>query len=90
MPAPLFGLPALLQTIATVGVGGAIGYKAQKDLQPYIKELKKSPEDMDTPQLKMLRALFLPNQALASELKDMTTSKSVGLTGEGQVILAQE
>ena len=83
MPAPLFGLPALLQTIATVGVGGAIGYKAQKDLQPYIKELKKSPEDMDTPQLKMLRALFLPNQALASELKDMTTSKSVGLTGEG-------
>ena len=85
MPAPLLGLPALLQTIATVGVGGAIGYKAQKDLQPYIKELKKSPEDMDTPQLKMLRALLLPNQALASELKDMTTSKSVGLTGEGQV-----
>ena len=83
MPAPLLGLPALLQTIATVGVGGAIGYKAQKDLQPYIKELKKSPEDMDTPQLKMLRALFLPNQALASELKDMTTSKSVGLTREG-------
>ena len=83
MPAPLLGLPALLQTIATVGVGGAIGYKAQKDLQPYIKELKKSPEDMDTPQLKMLRALLLPNQALASELKDMTTSKSVGLTGEG-------
>jgi hypothetical protein len=85
MPAPLLGLPALLQAIATISVGGAIGYKAQKDLQPYIKELKKSPEDMDTPQLKMLRALLLPNQALASELKDMTTSKSVGLTGEGQV-----
>jgi len=83
MPAPLLGLPALLQAIATISVGGAIGYKAQKDLQPYIKELKKSPEDMDTPQLKMLRALLLPNQALASELKDMTTSKSVGLTGEG-------
>ena len=85
MPAPLLGLPALLQAIATVGIGGAIGYKAQKDLQPYIKKLKKSPEDMDTPQLKMLRALLLPNQALASEIKDMTTSKSVGLTGEGQV-----
>ena len=86
MPAPILGLPALLQAIATIGVGGAVGYKAQKDLQPVIKSLKNSPEDMDSSELKMLRALLLPNQALAQELKDMTTSKSVGTTGDGTVI----
>ena len=86
MPAPVLGLPALLQAIATIGVGGAVGYKAQKDLQPVIKSLKNSPEDMDSSELKMLRALLLPNQALAQELKDMTTSKSVGTTGDGTVI----
>ena len=86
MVAPVLGLPALLQAIATIGVGGAIGYKAQKDLQPVIKQLKASPEDMDTSELRMLRALLMPNQAIASELKDMTTSKSVGTTGEGTVI----
>lgn len=86
MVAPVLGLPALLQAIATIGVGGAIGYKAQKDLQPVIKQLKASPEDMDSSELRMLRALLMPNQAIASELKDMTTSKSVGTTGEGTVI----
>ena len=86
MVAPVLGLPALLQAIATIGVGGAIGYKAQKDLQPVIKELKANPKDMDSSELRMLRALLMPNQAIASELKDMTTSKSVGTTGEGTVI----
>jgi len=86
MVAPILGLPALLQAIATIGVGGAIGYKAQKDLQPVIKQLKASPEDMDSSEIKMLRALLMPNQAIASELKDMTTSKSVGTTGEGAAI----
>ena len=86
MVAPVLGLPALLQAIATIGVGGAIGYKAQKDLQPVIKKLKASPEDMDSSELRMLRALLMPNQAIAAELKDMTTSKSVGTTGEGAVI----
>ena len=57
MPAPVLGLPALLQALATIGVGGAVGYKAQKDLQPVIKSLKNSPEDMDSSELKMLRAL---------------------------------
>jgi hypothetical protein len=58
-----------------------------KDLDMFRDALEIMVELSDTkhPQLKMLRALFLPNQALASELKDMTTSKSVGLTGEGQV-----
>jgi hypothetical protein len=40
MVAPVLGLPALLQAIATIGVGGAVGYKAQKDLQPVIKSFK--------------------------------------------------
>jgi len=83
MPAPLLGLPALLQTIATIGVGGAIGYKAQKDLQPYIKQLKSSPKDMDTNELRMLRALLLPNQAVATEAKDLISKSAPSLTGEG-------
>lgn len=86
MPAPLIGLPALLQAIATISVGGAVGYKAKKDLEPLIKELQSSPKNLDSTELRMLRALLLPNQALASELKDMTTSKSVGTTGEGAAI----
>ena len=86
MPAPLLGLPALLQTIATIGVGGAIGYKAQKDLQPYIKQLKSSPKDMDTNELRMLRALLLPNQAVAAEAKDLISKSAPGLTGEGITI----
>ena len=85
MVAPVLGLPALLQALATIGVGGAVGYKAQKDLQPVIKSLKNSPEDMDSSELKMLRALLMPNQAVAQELKDMTTSRSVKATGDGQV-----
>ena len=86
MPAPLIGLPALLQAIATITVGGAVGYKAKKDLEPLVKELQSSPKNLDSTELRMLRALLLPNQALASELKDMTTSKSVGTTGEGAAI----
>ena len=86
MPAPLLGLPALLQTIATIGVGGAVGYKAQKDLQPYIKQLKSSPKDMDTNELRMLRALLLPNQAVAAEAKDLISKSAPGLTGEGITI----
>ena len=70
MVAPVLGLPALLKAIATIGVGGAVGYKAQKDLQPLIKELKASPKDMDSSELKMLRALFMPTQAVASGLKE--------------------
>ena len=70
MPAPLLGLPALLQAIATIGVGGAVGYKAKKDLEPLIKELQSSPKDMDSSELKMLRALFMPTQAVASGLKE--------------------
>ena len=73
MVAPVLGLPAILQAIATIGIGGAIGYKAQKDLQPVIKQLKASPEDMDSSELRMLRALLMPNQAIASELKDQTS-----------------
>jgi len=85
MPAPVLGLPALLQALATIGVGGAVGYKAQKDLQPVIKSLKNSPEDMDSSELKMLRALLLPNQAIASEVKDLTSKSVPKLTGDGQV-----
>ena len=84
MPVPL-GLPLLLQAIATIGVGGAVGYKAQKDLQPVIKALKNSPEDMGNSELKMLRALLLPNQAIASEVKDLTSKSVPKLTGDGQV-----
>ena len=84
MPVPL-GLPLLLQAIATIGVGGAVGYKAQKDLQPVIKALKNNPEDMGSSELKMLRALLLPNQALASEVKDLTSKSVPKLTGDGQV-----
>src|SRR6056300_1333179 len=86
MPGPLLGLPALLQTIATIGIGGAVGYKAQKDLQPYIKQLKSSPKDMDTNELRMLRALLLPNQAIAAEAKDLISKSAPGLTGEGITI----
>src|SRR5210317_1249431 len=85
MPAPVLGLPALLQALATIGVGGAVGYKAQKDLQPVIKSLKNSPEDMDSSELKILRALLLPNQAIASEVKDLTSKSVPKLTGDGQV-----
>ena len=86
MVAPVLGLPALLQAIATIGVGGAIGYKAQKDLQPVIKQLKASPEDMDSSELRMLRALLMPSQAIGSQIKEDITTRSVGTTGEGAVI----
>jgi len=85
MPLPVIGLPALLQAIATIGVGGAVGYKAQKDLQPVIKALKNSPEDMGNSELKMLRALLFPAQAIASEVKDLTSKSVPKLTGDGQV-----
>ena len=85
MPLPVIGLPALLQAIATIGVGGAVGYKAQKDLQPVIKALKNSPEDMGNSELKMLRALLLPTQAIASEVKDLTSKSVPKSTGDGLV-----
>ena len=56
-PLLLIGLPALLQLAATIGVGGAVGYKAQKNL----KNLSKSGVDLTEPQVKMLRALVSPN-----------------------------
>lgn len=85
MPAPIIGLPALLQLAATIGVGGAVGYKAQKDL----KNLSKSGVDLTEPQIKMLRALVSPNLAVASEvtkMKDDLVSKSApAITPGGQV-----
>lgn len=85
MPAPIIGLPALLQLAATIGVGGAVGYKAQKDL----KNLSKSDVDLTEPQVKMLRALVSPNLAVASEvtkMKDDLVSKSApAVTPGGQV-----
>ena len=42
---------------------------------------------MDSSELRMLRALFMPNhRPLAHRSKNMITSKSVGTTGEGTVI----
>lgn len=85
MPAPIIGLPALLQLASTVAVGGAVGYKAQQDL----KKLSKANVDLTEPQLKMLRALVNPNMAIASELsktKDDLVSKSApAVTPGGQV-----
>ena len=85
MPAPVLGLPALLKTLGTLTIGGAVGYKAQKDL----KNLSKSGVDLTEPQLKMLRALISPDLAVASELtkiKDDLVSKSApAVTPGGQV-----
>ena len=39
---------------------------------------------MGNSELKMLRALLLPNQALASEVKDLTSKSVPKLTGDGQ------
>jgi len=86
MVAPVLGLPALLKTLGTLTIGGAAGYKAQKDLQPLIKELKASPEDMDSSELKMLRALLMPSQAVGSQIKEDLIKRSVGTTGEGAAI----
>lgn len=66
MVAPILGLPALLKAIATIGVGGAVGYKAQKSL----KDSNIDPKNFEEPQLKMLRALFLPSQAVGTQVKD--------------------
>ena len=52
--AVILGLPALLQAIATIGVGGAIGYKAQKDLKDSNIDIR----NLEDPQIKMLRAMF--------------------------------
>ena len=35
-----------MQAIATIGVGGAVGYKAKKDLEPLVKELQSSPKNL--------------------------------------------
>ena len=86
MVAPVLGLPALLKALGTLAIGGAAGYKAQKDLQPLIKELKASPEDMDSSEIKMLRALLMPSQAIGSQIKEDLINRSVGTTGEGAAI----
>jgi|TARA_B100000085_G_scaffold285665_1_gene322959 hypothetical protein len=82
MVAPILGLPALLKAIATIGVGGAVGYKAQKSL----KDLNIDPKNFEEPQLKMLRALFLPSQAVGTQVKEDLISKSApAVTPGGQV-----
>lgn len=82
MVAPILGLPALLKAIATIGVGGAVGYKAQKSL----KDLNIDPKNFEEPQLKMLRALFLPSQAVGTQVKEDLINKAVETTGEGIAI----
>jgi hypothetical protein len=71
MPAPVLGLPALLQSLATIGVGGAIGYKAQKSL----KDADINVRDFEEPELRMLRALLMPSQAIGSEIKEALIQK---------------
>ena len=64
--AVILGLPALLQAIATIGVGGAIGYKAQKDLKDSNIDIR----NLEDPQIKMLRAMLMPSQTIGQEIKD--------------------
>ena len=64
--AVILGLPALLQAIATIGVGGAIGYKAQKDLKDSNIDIR----NLEDPQIKMLRAMLMPTQTVGQEIKD--------------------
>ena len=64
--AVILGLPALLQAIATIGVGGAIGYKAQKDLKDSNIDIR----NLEDPQIKMLRAMLMPSQTVGQEIKD--------------------
>jgi len=64
--AVILGLPALLQAIGTIGVGGAIGYKAQKDLKDSNIDIR----NLEDPQIKMLRAMLMPTQTVGQEIKD--------------------
>ena len=93
MVAPILGLPALLKAIATIGVGGAVGYKAQKSL----KDSNIDPKNFEEPQLKMLRALFLPSQAVGTQVKedliqkkDRKQKKSSVITTESTPIKPKE
>ena len=69
--AVILGLPALLQAIATIGVGGAIGYKAQKDLKDSNIDIR----NLEDPQIKMLRAMLMPTQTVGQEIKDRLFKK---------------
>lgn len=71
MAGPLLGIPALLQAGSALVVGGATAYKTKKALKNVDANLK----NLDEQQLKMLRALFLPNVAVATELKKIQTTK---------------
>ena len=71
MAGPLFGIPALLQAGSSLVVGGAAAYKTKKALKNIDDNLK----NLDEQQLKMLRAMFLPNVAVATELKKIQTTK---------------
>ena len=69
--AVILGLPALLQAIGTIGVGGAIGYKAQKDLKDSNIDIR----NLEDPQIKMLRAMLMPTQTVGQEIKDRLLRK---------------
>ena len=69
--AVILGLPALLQAIGTIGVGGAIGYKAQKDLKDSNIDIR----NLEDPQIKMLRAMLMPTQTVGQEIKDRLFKK---------------
>ena len=71
MAGPLLGIPALLQAGSTLVVGGATAYKTKKALKNIDANLK----NLDEQQLKILRAMFLPNVAVATELKKIQTTK---------------
>ena len=73
MPAPVLGLQALLQAIGTIGVGGAVGYKAQKSLKDANIDVK----DFEEPELRMLRALLMPSQAIGTQIKEDLINKKI-------------
>ena len=73
MPAPVLGLQALLQAIGTIGVGGAVGYKAQKSLKDANIDVK----DFEEPELRMMRALLMPSQAIGTQIKEDLINKKI-------------
>jgi hypothetical protein len=73
MPAPVLGLQALLQALGTISVGGAVGYKAQKSLKDANIDVK----DFEEPELRMLRALLMPSQAIGTQIKEDLINKKI-------------
>ena len=73
MPAPVLGLQALLQALGTISVGGAVGYKAQKSLKDANIDVK----DFEEPELRMLRALLMPTQAIGTQIKEDLINKKI-------------